>query len=140
MTLDEALSEAVAGERITAPHLSQGVYVEHLLSRGFVKCWPVERVEDEPSRTQCDFVMKLDDQAADWRVYPREEQYPPVVRNSWGQPAKAEPEPKKVEPAPVNFCAICDFELSKCACNAEPKPVANTWGNPLKKEPNKWGK
>ena len=70
MTLDEALHEAVSGARMTAPHLD-GVYVEHSFSRGFLRCWPVARAEDEPNRTQCAFVPKPEDRAAtDWFEVP----------------------------------------------------------------------
>jgi len=156
VTLDEALSAAVEGNRVTAPHMQPGCYVEHLMSRGFVRCWKVDRPDEEPSRTQCDFLAHAGDEAAEWRILEPAEQYPPVVRNAWGQ-AKREPLPvRRVDPAPkpkpeaapkVEFCAECDFEKSACKCapkladQLSPKPVTVGWGNPLlNKEPNKWGK
>lgn len=66
MTLDEALHEAVSGARMTAPHFD-GVYIEHSFSRGFLRCWPVDKPEDEPNRSQCAFDPKPEDRAAtDW--------------------------------------------------------------------------
>ena len=145
MTLEEALGEAVAGARVTAPHLQPGCYVEHSFSRGFLRCWPVDRPDEEPSRTQCDFRQHAGDEAATWRILEPAEQYPPVVKNAWGQPTKADPMagcgPAVSEPWTTEFCGVCDFTKDKCKCDPEPKPAASGWGNPLlKKETNKWGK
>lgn len=66
MKLDDALTEVVNGARMTAPHMQTGCYIEHSFTRGFVRCWPVDRIEDEPNRTQCEFRANDDDRAADW--------------------------------------------------------------------------
>lgn len=86
MILDEALSQAVEGARVTAPHMQPGCYVEHSLSRGFLRCWKVDKPEDEPNRTQCDFIPHDGDRAADWRILESEEQYPPKPKltGGWG--------------------------------------------------------
>ena len=86
MTLDEALSEAVQGARVTAPHMQPGCYVEHSFSRGFVRCWPVDRPDEEPIRTQCDFRRHEGDEAAEWRILESAEQYPPkpAIKGGWG--------------------------------------------------------
>ena len=82
MTLDEALIECVAGQRITADHMQPGCYVEHTFGRGFVRCWPVAKAELEPERTQCDFVPKPEDIAADWSKVG--DQYPKPLKGGWG--------------------------------------------------------
>jgi len=88
MTLDEALSQAVEGARVTAPHLQPGCYVAHSLSRGFLRCWRVDTPDLEPERTQCDFIADANDVAEEWRVLPHEEQYPakPKLTGGWGKP------------------------------------------------------
>lgn len=141
MTLDEALSEAVAGARLTADHMQPGSYLCHSFSRGFIRCWPVDRPEDEPNRTQCDWRTHPLDEAADWRILEPDEQYPPVVKNAWGQP-KVETKPISVAPTvrvqnkPISaappiaakFCGVCDFTKDKCRCEAAPKKEKDKWG------------
>lgn len=61
MTLDEALAEAVLGVRITAPHLADGVYIEHTFARGYLKFFP--------SGSNCEFNFTQDDLDADWSQY-----------------------------------------------------------------------
>jgi hypothetical protein len=94
MNLDEALSECVAGARMTAPHMQPGCYIEHSFSRGFLRCWPVSSADEEPTRTQCDFRANELDIAADWRILELVEQYPPKPKLSggWGNvPGVAKP-------------------------------------------------
>ena len=159
MTHDEALSAAVEGCRVRPPHWQPGVYVEHSFSRGFLKCWPVDRPEDEPIRSQCDYRSTAEDEAAAWEALP--DPRPPLAIDhspvdSWGRstiPAiAASIAPPAVvtgtgwqtgvRDAPITksdkkreICGECDYEKSACVC---PKPDANKWGTP-KKEPNKWG-
>lgn len=96
MKLAEALTECVSGARMTATHMQPGCYIEHLFSKGFVRCWPVDRPEDEPNRTQCEFRSNDSDEAADWV----EVEQPVPKPSPWGTFAPglpAEPEPVKAE-------------------------------------------
>ncbi len=80
MTLDEALTECVSGARMTAVHMQAGCYIEHSFSRGFLRCWPVARIEDEPNRTQCELRVTDADRVADWLEVER----PKPVASKWG--------------------------------------------------------
>jgi hypothetical protein len=153
MTYDEALVEAVSGARVSAAHLD-GVYIEHSLSRGFLKCWPVDTPDDEPNRASCDFKPKPEDLAADWFEVPIvRTPMPPRPDNSivvggvnvgtiesfkivegWGKPVpKAEPEVKAV-------LVLKDGAWVK-ETPLTPQPEASKWGAATpKKEPGKWGK
>lgn len=105
MTLDEALSQAVEGARVTAPHMQPGCYVEHSFSRGFLRCWRVDTPDEEPNRTQCDFIPHDGDRAAVWRILERDEQYPPKPKltGGWGaiKQRLADPTPPSHTPPPV---------------------------------------
>lgn len=158
MTYDEALHEAIAGARVTHAAFQPGVYIEHSFSRGFIKCWPVDKPEDEPQRTQCDFRANADDVAATWQEVERPalavdnspvdawgRSTPAAIVASWGtgKPATQNtPEyvaavdkliGAKPKPEPVEFCGECDFVKTACVC---PKPAANKWG-PGKSGPGK---
>ena len=163
MTFEEAMSAAYEGMRVRHAGLQPGMYVEHVMSRGLLRCWPVETPDLEPNRTQCDFRPTPDDLAATWAELPPyvTKPVPPLPGNpkplaevaakaGWGKPAapiaphyptawgSVEPKPEKKPAIVTTFCAECDFETSACQC---PKPVASGWGKPIepKKETNKWG-
>lgn len=137
MTLDDALSEAVAGARITAPHMQPGCYVEHSFSRGFLRCWKVDRPEDEPNRTQCDFIAHDGDRTADWRILTSEEQYPPKPKltGGWGAltpNAQSQAQSRALRKPPVGDVLIVDH----ASADAEPR----VWALPPKPlDPRKGG-
>ncbi|WLJ71225.1 hypothetical protein [Sphingomonas phage Birtae] len=140
MTLDEALSEAVQGARVTAPHMQPGCYVEHSFSRGFLRCWPVDRPDEEPSRTQCDFRSHEGDEKAVWRILTPEEQYPPKpkVTGGWGNvPGVAKPntqaQGRATRNPPIGEVIIIDH-----ASPPAPEPP-RVWALPKKLDPNKGG-
>ena len=155
MTYDEAIAEAYLGMRIRHDGLPPGVYIEHVFSRGLLKCWPVASPDLEPTRSQCDFITKPEDEAATWFEVPALPSPAPAgvsvalasiaarAKDGWGRgpaPVPVPPAPvgwgkplppiaPKPTPAPVAFCAECDYETAACVCS-KPEP---------KKEPNKWG-
>lgn len=83
MNYEQALAKCAEGARVAAATMLPGQYVEHSFKRGFLRCWPVDKVEDEPQRTQCDFLATDDEIAAEWYAVER-----PKV-DSWGKPIDA---------------------------------------------------
>lgn len=108
MTYDEALSECVAGMRVRCDTMQPGCYVEHSFSRGFLRCWPVDKVEEEWTRSQCDFIVKDGEAEAEWHELER-----PKL-DSWGKPIAA------------GFFAEQDAE--RAAPHNEVKPQRSKWG------------
>lgn len=150
MTLDEALSECVAGARITAAHMQPGCYVEHSFSRGFIRCWPVSSPDEEPSRTQCDFRSHEGDIAADWRILEPDEQYPPKPKltGGWGslKPATSNT-PEYIaavdkligaKPAPPPVVDVIELPGVVTRDQAEAK-AAPVWAPKKALDPNKGG-
>jgi len=140
MTIDEALSQAVEGNRVTAPHLQPGCYVEHSLSRGFLRCWRVDTPDLEPERTQCDFIADAHDVAEEWRVLPHEEQYPakPKLTGGWGaiKQRLVDPTPPTQTPPPVADV----IDLTAPPHKAADRLVQSPWGLHLKPlDPRKGG-
>jgi len=131
MNLDEALSECTAGARITAPHMQPGCYVEHSFSRGYLRCWPVASASEEPQRTQCDFMTKADDSAADWRILEAAEQYPPKPKltGGWGvltPNAQSQEQGRALRKPPVGDVLIVDYASTDAAPRVwalSPKPL-----------------
>ena len=109
MTYDEALSAAVEGMRVRCASMPEGGYVEHSFSRGFLRCWPVEKVEDEWQRTQCDFRASEAETQAEWFELER-----PKV-DSWGKPIN-----------PAAFAA--EQTALREAPAEEVKPQRSKWG------------
>lgn len=154
MNLDEALSQAVEGARVIAPHMQPGCYVEHSFSRGFLRCWPVDVPNEEPNRTQCDFRRHEGDEAADWRILESEEQYPPKPKLTGGWvPLKATPQlhanvaavgqaVDRIKAAAKAMPPIGDVidlgALERGTTAPEPaRPMAGPWAKPL--DPRKGG-
>lgn len=133
MTLDEALSAAMVGDRVTADHMQPGCYVEHTFSRGYLRCWPVDKPEDEPNRTQCDFIAHDGDRAADWRVL--EAPKPAPKPNPWATPVTLpEPQPARIKAkmGGVRAGKSAALEMLSNAKAADQVPIkpANKWGGP----------
>lgn len=145
MNHDEALSEAVAGARVRPPHWQPGIYVEHSFSRGFLKCWPVDRPEDEPTRSSCDYRATAEDAAATWEAMPEPrppvpiERPAPAIVAGWGKPLPA-PAPEPIpEVAPKSVMTLKDGVWTKEPLTA-PAEAPSKWGTATpKKEPGKWG-
>lgn len=88
MTFDEAMGECVAGLRVRCAPMQEGCYVEHSMGRGFLRCFPVDKPEDEPLRTQSSYVARDSEYAADWTEAPG---YPKAVAGAWGIPEAPKP-------------------------------------------------
>lgn len=142
--------------------MQEGIYVEHVFSRGLLKCWPVDKPEDEPNRASCAFLPKEDDLLADWYELPArprvETTQPPgnpvslavkAAAAGWGAPVPLDnrltravgtipaPKPPAPAPGPRAVCEVCDYAKNSCIC---PKPDASKWGQPEpKKDTSKWG-
>ncbi len=109
MTYDEALAETVIGGRVRPDHWQTGIYVEHSFMRGFLKCWPVDRVEDEPIRSQQDYRPTTEDQLAVWSAIER-----PVLA---------------IDASPVD--AWGRSTIPAIAASLRPVDATVGWGNPL---------
>lgn len=108
MTHDEALEAAVLGDRVRAATMLAGQYVEHSFSRGFLRCWPVDTVEEEPRRTQCDYRASAEEEAAEWSIVER-----PKV-DTWGKP--------------IDAAFFASLNAEREAPEAEVKPQRSKWG------------
>lgn len=109
MTYEEAMTHAIEGMRVRCTTMQSGCYVEHSFSRGYLRCWPVDRVEDEPSRTQCDYHPAEIERASLWAELER-----PKV-DSWG---------KAID---VSFFTAL-AEQRDSAEHTEVKPQRSKWG------------
>jgi len=131
MKYEEALAFAVEGGRVRCDTMPPGGYVEHLFSRGFVRCWPVDRVEDEPNRSQCDLKPTDAEVEAEWYEVERPKE------DSWGKPvglsfyvalaaerAAAEPErgPRR---------SAWGRQTTEAATIAARQKVGDAWGKPV---------
>lgn len=109
MTYEQALAVCAEGARVAAATMQPGQYVEHSFKRGFVRCWPVDKVEEEPQRTQCDFLASDDEIAAEWNVVDR-----PKV-DSWGKP--------------IDAAFYASLDEQRGAPEDDVKPRRSSWGN-----------
>ena len=109
MTYNEALSAVVEGLRVRCDSMQPGCYVEHSFSRGFLRCFPVDKVEDEPSRSQCDYIAHGDETTAEWHELIRPK------TDSWGKPID------------VTFFAAMTAEREN-PTHVEVKPQRSKWG------------
>lgn len=157
MKYDEAVAEAFTGSRMRHDGFQPCIYVEHVFSRGLLKCWPVASPDLEPTRSSCDFNPTPEDLAADWYELPivrTPHSMPPgnpvsaraidiqaigralrpvVATVGWGNPLpKIEPEVKSVL-VMKDGAWVREKPLT-------PEPEASKWGSTTpKKEPGKWG-
>ena len=140
MTYDEALAAAVEGMRVRCDTMQPGCYVEHSFKRGFVRCWPGDKVEEEPQRTQCDYIAHGDEPQQEWHELER-----PKV-DSWGKPldlaffAKLQAErenPVHVEVKPQR--SKWGQQSSEAATIAARQRVGDAWGKPVPTR-DAWGR